>query len=254
MLKKVVTKFREKVILKTSNNHQANKTIYKRWERGKTAIFLEVPLRGDLRFTLSKLSVSLNAQISETLVMKLENMIYLHLVHHYHFQIFPGIFWFQAQDVQPQWVPQWTRDMQKPGAIPLFSILFCKNLVRFSCFFCKNLIRFYCFVCCKNLVRRLYCFQFHLSKTWCDSIVFSCWKPGGVLLLLFLGVQQNMLSLNESKHSFYPAGNSCEKLRKTCLESPRPRFLRSSPYYWLWEFRTTRWIWWRRPRWRKRRK
>jgi len=28
---------------------------YKRWERGKTAIFLEVPLRGDLRFTLSKL-------------------------------------------------------------------------------------------------------------------------------------------------------------------------------------------------------
>ena len=67
--------------------------------------------------------------------MKLENMIYLHLVHHYHFETSPGIFWFQAQDVQPQWVPQWTRDMQKPGAIPLFSILFCKNLVRFYCFF-----------------------------------------------------------------------------------------------------------------------
>ena len=172
MLKKVVTKFREKVILKTPTKQ--NKTIYKRWERGRTAIFLEVPLRGDLRSTLSKLSASLNAQINETLVMKLENMIYLHSVHHHHFQIFLGIFWFQAQDVQPQWVPQWTRDMQKPGAIPLFSILFCKNLVRFSCFFCKNLMRFYCFVCCKNLVRRLYCFQFHLSKTWCDSIVFSC--------------------------------------------------------------------------------
>ena len=55
MLKKVVTKFREKVILKTPKN--TTKTIYKRWERGRTAIFLEVPLRGDLRFTLSKLSV-----------------------------------------------------------------------------------------------------------------------------------------------------------------------------------------------------
>ena len=179
-----------------------------------------MPLRGDLRFTLSKLSVSLNVQISETLVIKLENMIYLHLVHHHHFQTSPGIFWFQAQDVQPQWVPQWTRDMQKPGAIPLFS------------FFCKNLMRFYCFVCgkksgaatllfsisfCKNLVR-FYCF-FLLKKTWWSSIVVVFW------------VWQNMLSLNESKHSFYPAGNSCEKPRKTCLESPRPRFLRSSPYY-----------------------
>ena len=53
MLKKVVTKFREKVILKKKTPTKQ----YKRWERGKTAIFLEVPLRGDLRFTLSKLSV-----------------------------------------------------------------------------------------------------------------------------------------------------------------------------------------------------
>ena len=62
------------------NPKNTNKTPtkqYKRWERGKTAIFLEVPLRGDLRFTLSNLSVSLNVQISKTLVMKLENMIYL---------------------------------------------------------------------------------------------------------------------------------------------------------------------------------
>ena len=110
----------------------------------------------------------------------------------------------------------------------------CKNLVRFHCFhfFCKNLMRFYCFVCgkksgaatllfsisfCKNLVR-FYCF-FLLKKTWWSSIVVVFW------------VWQNMLSLNESKHSFYPAGNSCEKPRKTCLESPRPRFLRSSPFY-----------------------
>ena len=175
MLKKVVTKFREKVILKTPKN--TNKTIYKRWERGRTAIFLEVPLRGDLRFTLSKLSVWLNVQISETLVIKLENMIYLHLVHHHHFQTSPGIFWFQAQDVQPQWVPQWTRDMQKPGAIPLFSFFLAKTWWDSTVLFVA-----------KNLVRRLYCFQFHFVKTWSDSIVFSCWKkPGGVLLLLFFG-------------------------------------------------------------------
>ena len=105
---------------KTPKKHQQK--IYIRWERGRTAIFPEVPLRCELRSTLSKLSASLNAQISETLVMKLENMIYLHLVHHHHFQTSPGIFWFQAQDVQPQWVPQWTRDMQKPGEILLFFV------------------------------------------------------------------------------------------------------------------------------------
>ena len=163
MLKKVVTKFREKVILKTPKKHQQQK--YKRWERGKTAIFLEVPLRGDLRFTLSKLSASLNAQISETLVMKLENMIYLHLVHHHHFQTSPGIFWFQAQDVHPQWVPQWTRDMQKPGAIPLFSILFCKNLVRFYCFLL-------CFFWQRHGASLLF---FLVAKTWCGSIVVVFW-------------------------------------------------------------------------------
>ena len=166
MLKKVVTKFREKVILKTPKN--TTKTIYKRWERGRTAIFLEVPLRGDLRFTLSKLSVWLNVQISETLVIKLENMIYLHLVHHHHFQTSPGIFWFQAQDVQPQWVPQWTRDMQKPGAIPLFS------------FFLQKLDEIL-----------LFCLW---QKIWCgDSIVFNfiLQKPGPILL--FFLVEKNLV-------------------------------------------------------------
>ena len=147
-------------------------------------------------------------------------MIYLHLVHHHHFQTSPGIFWFQAQDVQPQWVPQWTRDMQKPGAIPLFS------------FFLQKLDEIL-----------LFCLW---QKIWCgDSIVFNfiLQKPGPILLFFlveknlvefycccFLGVAKHAV-MKESKHSFYPAGNSCEKPRKTCLESPRPRFLQSSPYY-----------------------
>ena len=161
MLKKVVTKFREKVILKTQQQKTPTKQ-YKRWERGRTAIFLEVPLRGDLRLTLSKLSASLNAQISKTLVMKLENMIYLHLVHHHHFQTFPGIFWFQAQDVQPQWVPLWTRDMQKLGAILLFFFVaktWCNSTVLF------------------------------VAKIWCgDSIVFNFifQKPGAILLFFLV--------------------------------------------------------------------
>ena len=102
------------------------------------------------------------------MVIKLENMIYLHLVHHHHFQTSPGIFWFQAQDVQPQWVPQWTRDMQKPGAIPLFS------------FFLQKLDEIL-----------LFCLW---QKIWCgDSIVFNfiLQKPGPILL--FFLVEKNLV-------------------------------------------------------------
>ena len=229
MLKKVVTKFREKVILKTPNNHQQNniKKVGKREDSDipgsasprwfeiyiiKTFCFIKCPNQQNLGDEIGEHDISPFCSSSS-----LPNLPRHLLVPS------PGRSTTVGSPVDSRHAKTW-----------------CDSIV-FN-FFCKNLVQFYCFVCCKNLVRRFYFLNFILQK------------PGAVLLLLVVGVWQSMLSLNESKHSFYPAGNSCEKLRKTCLESPRPRFLRSSPYYWLWEFRTTRWIWWRRPRWRKRRK